>query len=130
MILVGDQMSCFALRCVLPKGEGNYYDLDKTRVKLFPNFTRHHLITHTNSTRFCIGLSANTNGAGWMAPRKGLLRPRGDLVIYASFTTIQSEMTCGTMANYRLMKGDRLKQVCSIDVPLYLGGNHSFLCTG
>ena len=23
-------------------------DLDKTRVKLFPNFTRHHLITHTN----------------------------------------------------------------------------------
>ena len=26
---------------------GNYKDLDKTRVKLFPNFTRHHLITHT-----------------------------------------------------------------------------------
>ena len=25
----------------------NYKDLDKTRVKLFPNFTRHHLITHT-----------------------------------------------------------------------------------
>ena len=25
--------------------------LDKTRVKLFPNFTRHHLITHTNTTR-------------------------------------------------------------------------------
>ena len=23
-------------------------NLDKTRVKLFPNFTRHHLITHTN----------------------------------------------------------------------------------
>ena len=22
--------------------------MDKTRVKLFPNFTRHHLITHTN----------------------------------------------------------------------------------
>ena len=22
-------------------------DLDKTRVKLFPNFTRHHLIIHT-----------------------------------------------------------------------------------
>ena len=31
-----------------PKGSGNYKDLDKTRVKLFPNFTRHHLITHTN----------------------------------------------------------------------------------
>ena len=30
-----------------PKGSGNYYDLDKTRVKLFPNFTRHHLISHT-----------------------------------------------------------------------------------
>ena len=30
------------------KGSGNYKDLDKTRVKLFPNFTRHHLITHTN----------------------------------------------------------------------------------
>ena len=24
--------------------------MDKTRVKLFPNFTRHHLITHTNET--------------------------------------------------------------------------------
>ena len=30
-----------------PKGSGNYQDLDKTRVKLFPNFTRHHLITYT-----------------------------------------------------------------------------------
>ena len=28
---------------------GNYKDLDKTQVKLFPNFTRHHLITHTNT---------------------------------------------------------------------------------
>ena len=36
MILIGNQ------------GSGNYKDLDKTRVKLFPNFTRHHLITHTN----------------------------------------------------------------------------------
>ena len=35
--------------CVLsPKGSGNYKDLDKTRMKLFPNFTRHHSITHTN----------------------------------------------------------------------------------
>ena len=37
--------------CVLsksPKGSVNYEDLDKTRVKLFPNFTRHHLITHTH----------------------------------------------------------------------------------
>ena len=33
---------------VLTKGSGNYKDLDKTRVKLFPNFTRHYLITHTN----------------------------------------------------------------------------------
>ena len=32
---------------VLTKGAGNYKDLDKTRVKLFANFTRHHLITHT-----------------------------------------------------------------------------------
>ena len=31
-----------------PKCPGNYYDLDKTRVKLFPNFTRHHLIIHIN----------------------------------------------------------------------------------
>ena len=31
----------------LPEGSGNYKDLDKTRVKLVPNFTRHHLITHT-----------------------------------------------------------------------------------
>ena len=31
----------------MPKGSGNYKDLDKTGVKLFPNFTRHHLITHT-----------------------------------------------------------------------------------
>ena len=30
------------------KGSGNYKDLDKTQVKLFPNLTRHHLITHTN----------------------------------------------------------------------------------
>ena len=30
-----------------PKGSGNYKDLDKTRVKLCPNFTRQHLITHT-----------------------------------------------------------------------------------
>ena len=34
------------------KGSGNYKDLDKTRVKLFPNFTRHHLITHANYYRF------------------------------------------------------------------------------
>ena len=39
MILIGNQ------------GSGNYKDLDKTRVKLFPNFTRHHLITHTNIGR-------------------------------------------------------------------------------
>ena len=37
--------------CVFsPKGSGNYWDLDKTRVKLFPNFIRHHLITHTTTT--------------------------------------------------------------------------------
>ena len=29
------------------KGSGNYKDLDKTQVKLFPNFTRHHMITNT-----------------------------------------------------------------------------------
>ena len=33
MILIGNQMV--------------YSDLEKTRVKLFPNFTRHQLITHT-----------------------------------------------------------------------------------
>ena len=42
MILIGNQM------VYSPKGSENYKDLDKTRVKLFPNFTRHHLITHTN----------------------------------------------------------------------------------
>ena len=42
MILIGNQM------VYSPKGSGNYKDLDKTRVKLFPTFTRHHLITHTN----------------------------------------------------------------------------------
>ena len=31
-----------------PKGLGNYWDLDKTRTKLFPYFTCHHLITNTN----------------------------------------------------------------------------------
>ena len=30
-------------------GEGNYKDLDKTRVKLLPNFTGQHLITYTYS---------------------------------------------------------------------------------
>ena len=34
----------------------NYLDLDKTRVKLFPNFTRHHLITHTKETRGSLNL--------------------------------------------------------------------------
>ena len=34
--------------CIIePKGSGNDKDLDKMDVKLFPNFTRHHLITHT-----------------------------------------------------------------------------------
>ena len=33
----------------LPKGSGNYQNFDKTRVKLLPNFTRHHFITHTNN---------------------------------------------------------------------------------
>ena len=28
-------------------GSGYYWDLDKTRIKLFPDFTLHHLITHT-----------------------------------------------------------------------------------
>ena len=37
-----------ALRKAKAKGAGNYQNFDKTRVKLFPNFTRHHLITHTN----------------------------------------------------------------------------------
>ena len=36
------------------KGSGNYKDLDKTRVKLFPNFTRHHLITYTYRRTRCI----------------------------------------------------------------------------
>ena len=31
-----------------PRAFQCYKDLDKTRVKLFPNFTRLHLITHTN----------------------------------------------------------------------------------
>ena len=52
-LLTGDlPISCW------PKSSGNYKDLDKTQVKLFPNFTRHHLITHTYTTNFCnlIGL--------------------------------------------------------------------------
>ena len=28
-------------------GSGNYQNFDKTLVKFFPNFTRHHLITQT-----------------------------------------------------------------------------------
>ena len=31
----------------------NYKNLDKTHVKLFPNFTRHHLITYTYVTPLC-----------------------------------------------------------------------------
>ena len=32
------------------KGSGNYQNFDKTRVKLFPNFTRHHFISIGNRT--------------------------------------------------------------------------------
>ena len=31
-----------------PKGSGNYFILDKTRVKLFSNFGSQHLIAHMN----------------------------------------------------------------------------------
>ena len=31
-----------------PRAFQCYKGLDKTRVKLFPNFARHHLIRHTN----------------------------------------------------------------------------------
>ena len=41
----------------------NYKDLDKTRVKLFPNFTRHHLITHTNPNIFVISKSVTRTTA-------------------------------------------------------------------
>ena len=34
-------------------GSGNYKVLDKTRVKLFPNSTRHHLVTHTYNQPVC-----------------------------------------------------------------------------
>ena len=33
-----------------------YKDWDKTQVKLFPNFTRHYLITHTYIITFFIAL--------------------------------------------------------------------------
>ena len=45
------------------KGSGNYKDLDKTRVKLFPNFTRHHLITQTYFVLDNQKASKNTFGA-------------------------------------------------------------------
>ena len=44
LVKLGNNFTCV-------KGSGNYKDLDKTRVKLFPNFTRHHLITHTNNRK-------------------------------------------------------------------------------
>ena len=50
--------------CVLSKsskGSVNYDDLDKTRVKLFPNFTRHHLITHTNNNIIHLYGAVDTN---------------------------------------------------------------------
>ena len=50
MILIGNQNGILMklgnnFTCILSKS----LSLDKTRVKLFPTFTRHHLITHTNS---------------------------------------------------------------------------------
>ena len=56
MILTGNQMvyswnlGIISL-AFCPNPNNNNKDLDKTRVKLFPNFTRHHLITHTYTTR-------------------------------------------------------------------------------
>ena len=41
MILIGNQM-VYSLYT-----HGIFIVLDKMRVKVFPNFTRHHLITHT-----------------------------------------------------------------------------------
>ena len=43
------------------KDRVNYQTLDKTLVKLIPNFTRHHLITHTYSliTFLKAGLHSN-----------------------------------------------------------------------
>ena len=43
---------------LISKGSGNYKNFDKMHVKSFPNFTHHHLITHTNNTRqtFILGI--------------------------------------------------------------------------
>ena len=66
MILIGNQMVYSSNQGIISLAFcPNYKDLDKTRVKLFPNFTRHHLITHTNlSVQNVVqgaGLSLNSN---------------------------------------------------------------------
>ena len=51
-------------------------NFDKTRVKLFPNFTRHHLITHTNNRKttghfvisFCSACGEKLDTAGRVYP--------------------------------------------------------------
>ena len=47
MILIGNQM------VYSPKGSENYKDLDKTRVKLFPNFTGPFDYTDESRFSFC-----------------------------------------------------------------------------
>ena len=52
---------------------GNYKDLDKMRMKLFPNFTCHHLITHTNKVLFLfmiMPISRQTSNIEWSASIK------------------------------------------------------------
>ena len=60
------------------KGSGNYLNLDKTRVKLFPYFTRHHLISHTNIWIHVFELGIERNFFFWVYdPRNFFQSPSG-----------------------------------------------------
>lgn len=45
---LGNNFNCDLSKIKSPKGPRNCLILEKTHVKLFPNFTHHHLITNTN----------------------------------------------------------------------------------
>ena len=66
------------------KGLGNFYNLDKTRVKLFPYFTRRHLITHTHELNASlIQTKSNLDRGLWISSLRSYFKKTNAFLVQA-----------------------------------------------
>ena len=66
------------------KGWGNFYNLDKRRVKLFPYFTRRHLITHTHELNTSlIQTKSNLDRGLWISSLVSYFKKTNAFLVHA-----------------------------------------------